>query len=70
MAKKAKKYKMKTKRALMKRVRMTKSGKLIRKSAYTGHLSRNKTTKQKRQARKSRQISASDYKRIKALLGR
>jgi large subunit ribosomal protein L35 len=70
MAKKAKKYKMKTKRALMKRVRITKSGKLIRKSAYTGHLSRNKTTKQKRQARKSRQISASDYKRIKALLGR
>lgn len=66
----AKKYKLKTKRALMKRIRISKSGKLIRKSAYTGHLSRNKSTKQKRQARKSRQISASDYKRIKALLGR
>jgi large subunit ribosomal protein L35 len=66
----AKKYKLKSKRALMKRIRISKSGKLIRKSAYTGHLSRNKSTKQKRQARKSRQISASDYKRIKALLGR
>lgn len=66
----AKKYKLKSKRALMKRIKITKSGKLIRKSAYTGHLSRNKSTKQKRQARKSRQISASDYKRIKALLGR
>lgn len=66
----AKKYKLKSKRALMKRVRMSKSGKLIRKSAFTGHLSRHKTSKQKRQARKSRQISASDYKRIRALLGR
>jgi large subunit ribosomal protein L35 len=66
----AKKYKLKSKRALMKRIKVTKSGKLMRKSAYTGHLSRNKSTKQKRQARKSRQISASDYKRIKALLGR
>jgi large subunit ribosomal protein L35 len=66
----AKKYKLKSKRALMKRIKISKSGKLIRKSAYTGHLSRNKSTKQKRQARKSRQISASDYKRIKALLGR
>jgi large subunit ribosomal protein L35 len=66
----AKKYKLKSKRALMKRIKITKSGKLMRKSAYTGHLSRNKSTKQKRQARKSRQISASDYKRIKALLGR
>jgi large subunit ribosomal protein L35 len=66
----AKKYKLKSKRALMKRIRISKSGKLIRKSAYTGHLSRNKSTKQKRQARKSRQISASDYKRIKALISR
>jgi large subunit ribosomal protein L35 len=66
----AKKYKLKSKRALMKRIRISKSGKLIRKSAYTGHLSRHKSSKQKRQARKSRQISASDYKRIKALLGR
>jgi large subunit ribosomal protein L35 len=66
----AKKYKLKSKRALMKRIKITKSGKLMRKSAYTGHLSRNKSSKQKRQARKSRQISASDYKRIKALLGR
>ncbi len=60
--------KMKSKRALMKRIKITKSGKLIRKSAYTGHLSPNKTTKQKRHARKSRQISASDYKRIRVLI--
>jgi large subunit ribosomal protein L35 len=65
----AKKYKLKSKRALMKRIKISKSGKLIRKAAYTGHLSRNKSTKQKRQLRKSRQISPSDYKRIKALLG-
>jgi large subunit ribosomal protein L35 len=64
----AKKYKLKSKRALMKRVRASKSGKLIRKSAYTGHLSRHKTTKQKRHLRKSRQIHPTDYKRIRSLL--
>jgi ribosomal protein L35 len=65
----AKKYKLKSKRALMKRVRASKSGILIRKAAYTGHLSRHKTTKQKRHLRQSRQIHPSDYKRIRSLLG-
>jgi large subunit ribosomal protein L35 len=65
----AKKYKLKSKRALMKRIKISASGKLVRKSAYTGHLSRHKTTKQQRHLRKARQIHPSDYKRIRALLG-
>jgi len=60
--------KMKSKRALMKRIKITKSGKLIRKSAYTGHLAPNKTTKQKRHLRKARQVDATDVKRIRILI--
>ena len=40
--------KMKTKRALAKRVKVTGSGQLKRHSAYTSHLAPHKTTKQKR----------------------
>ena len=64
----AKKYKMKSKRALMKRVRVKPNGQLVRKSAYTGHLAPRKSTKQKRHLRKSRVISESDYKSIRSLL--
>lgn len=60
--------KMKSKSALTKRVKVTKSGKLVRKSAYTSHLAPRKTTKQKRHLRKSQLISKSDYKRIKYLI--
>ncbi len=60
--------KMKTKRALAKRVRKTGTGKLKYKHAYTSHLAPRKTHKQKRHLRKSSIISASDYKRIKTML--
>jgi large subunit ribosomal protein L35 len=62
--------KMKSKRALMKRIKITKSGKLLRKSAYTGHLAPRKTTKQKRQLRKLRQMHPSDVKRVRGLISR
>ena len=58
--------KMKTKRALAKRVK--KVGKLKINSAYTSHLAHNKTHKQKRQLRKASYVSKSDYKRIKYLM--
>ena len=60
--------KMKTKRALAKRVHVTGSGKLKRGHAYTSHLAPRKTHKQKVHLRKSALISHSDYKRIKELL--
>ena len=60
--------KMKTKRALAKRVRVTGSGQFKRHSAYTSHLAPHKTTKQKRHLRKASLVSKSDYKRDKALI--
>ncbi|MBO4218276.1 MAG: 50S ribosomal protein L35 [Erysipelotrichaceae bacterium] len=60
--------KMKTKRALAKRVKVTGSGKLKRHHAYTSHLAPRKTHKQKVHLRKSALISNSDYKRVKTLI--
>ncbi len=60
--------KMKTKKALSKRVKRTGSGKLKRQQAYTSHFMRHKSQKQKRNLRQSTLVSKSDYKRIKHLL--
>lgn len=60
--------KMKTHRGLAKRVKKLGSGKLKRGSAYTSHLSHNKTTKQKRHLRKANLVSKSDYKRIREMV--
>lgn len=60
--------KMKTKRTLAKRVKVTGSGQLKRGHAYTSHFAANKTHKQKVQLRKSGLVSKSDFKRIKLLI--
>lgn len=60
--------KMKTKKALAKRVKKTGSGQLKRGHAYVSHFAANKTQKQKRKLRKSALISKSDFKRIKLML--
>ena len=60
--------KMKTKRALAKRVKVTGSGKLKRSHAYTSHLAPRKTHKQKVHLRKSALVSNSDMKRLKGML--
>ncbi len=60
--------KMKTKKALAKRVKVTGTGKLKRGHAYVSHFAANKTHKQKVHLRKSSTVSASDMKRIKQLL--
>lgn len=59
--------KMKTKSALTKRIKVTGTGKVKRGQAFRSHLAQNKSTKQKRQARKSDLMSASDLKRFKGL---
>ncbi|WP_406613715.1 50S ribosomal protein L35 [Mycoplasma corogypsi] len=59
---------MKTKSALKKRIKVTGTGKIMREQAFRSHLAQNKTTKQKRQSRKSVQMSRSDLKRFKALI--
>ncbi len=60
--------KMKSKKALMKRIKISGSGKLIRHSAFTSHLAPHKTHKQKRHLRKAGTVHPSDYKRIKYLI--
>lgn len=62
--------KMKSKRALMKRVKVTGSGNLKRDCAYRRHLAPNKTHKQKRHLRKATLVSAQDMKRIKYLISK
>ncbi|MDD2591479.1 MAG: 50S ribosomal protein L35 [Erysipelotrichaceae bacterium] len=62
--------KMKTKRAMAKRCKVTGSGKLVRHHAYTSHRAPYKTHKQKRNLRKPALISKSDFKRIKLLIQR
>ena len=52
--------KMKTKSALRKRIKVTGTGKVKRSQAFRSHLAQNKTTKQKRQSRKSELMSPSD----------
>ena len=58
----------KSKKALKKRIKVTASGKIKRGQAYRSHLAQNKSTKQKRQSRKSELMSASDLKRLRDLV--
>ena len=60
--------KMKSKRALMKRIKVTGTGKVVRHHAYVSHLAPHKTTKQKRHLMKSAVLHKTDYKRIKYLI--
>ncbi|WP_339022528.1 50S ribosomal protein L35 [Spiroplasma endosymbiont of Crioceris asparagi] len=60
--------KMKTKKALAKRVKLKPNGTLKRGKAYRSHLAQNKTTKQKRQLEKSTIVNKSDMKRLKGLI--
>lgn len=60
--------KMKSRRALLKRIKVTGTGKVRRHHAYVGHLMRHKSTKQKRHLMKQTAVSNSDYKRIKYLI--
>ncbi len=57
--------KMKTHSGTAKRVKRTASGKLTTGHANRGHLLSAKPTKSKRQHRNSKDVSPSDYKRIK-----
>lgn len=64
----AKKVKMKTKKAVSKRFKLTGSGKLKRKHAYRQHDAWAKTKKQRRQLSKSTLVDKTDHARIKDLL--
>ena len=60
--------KMKTKRALAKRFKVTASGKVVRFSQNHNHLAHNKTQNQKRRLRKATLMSRADERRLKRLI--
>lgn len=60
--------KMKTNRGAAKRFKLTGSGKIKRNKAYSSHILTKKSTKRKRNLRKSGLICESDYKAVKRLL--
>jgi len=60
--------KLKTNRALYKRLRLTKSGKLKKRSTGRQHILGKKTRKRKRNLRKNSYLSQGDAKKLRRLL--
>ena len=61
--------KMKTKRAAAKRFKVTGTGKLKRNKAYKSHILTKKTTKRKRNLRKSALVDETNVKTMKKIMG-
>lgn len=61
--------KLKTNKALAKRVRVSKTGKILRKHSGKSHLNSSLSPKRRRQLRKTAQVAAGFRKRIKRALG-
>lgn len=59
--------KMKTKRAAAKRFKVTGTGKLVRNKAYKSHILTKKTTKRKRNLRKSTLVDDTNVKTMKKI---
>ncbi|TFB10793.1 50S ribosomal protein L35 [Candidatus Marinimicrobia bacterium MT.SAG.3] len=62
--------KMKSHRGASKRFKTTKSGKVKRKKAYTSHILNKKSTKRKRNLRKSTHVSKPEEKKIRLLISK
>jgi large subunit ribosomal protein L35 len=60
--------KMKTNRGAAKRFKLSGSGKVIRRKAFTSHILTKKTTKRKRNLRKSAVVDSANSKGIKRIL--
>ena len=60
--------KMKSHRGASKRFKTTASGKLKRKKAYHSHILNKKSTKRKRNLRKSTLVSVADHKNVKQMI--
>lgn len=62
--------KMKTHKGAAKRIKITGSGKLMRRKAFTSHILEKKSPKRKRQLSQPAVLSKANVKAINALLGR
>ena len=62
--------KMKTHKGTKKRIKVSATGKLMKKRAFGSHLLTKKSANRKRKIRKALTINASDQNRLRDLLGR
>jgi len=60
--------KLKTLKSAAKRLKVTKSGKLLHMKGLRGHLRRNRASRAKSQYDKMQSVSPADFKRLKRLL--
>ena len=61
--------KLKTRKGLAKRIRVTKNGKLMRASAWKSHLLEHKSQKRKRNYENEQQVAKPDRKTVRRALG-
>ncbi len=61
--------KLKTRKGLRDRIRVTRNGKLIRKHAWKSHLLEHKSAKRKRAFRSDQPVAAADRKQVRRSLG-
>jgi len=62
--------KMKTHKGAAKRFKVTGSGKIMREKAYKSHILTKKNAKRKKRLGSETEVSSSDSKKVKRLLGR
>ena len=62
--------KIKTHKGASKRFKITGSGKIVREKAYTSHILTKKNAKRKRRLGNDIEVSTSDTKKVKRLLGK
>jgi large subunit ribosomal protein L35 len=60
---------MKTRKSIKKRFKVTKTGKILRRPTHLDHYLAKKSGKKTRQSRKLKEVSKSEVKQIKRLLG-
>ena len=61
--------KLKTRKGMADRVRVTRNGKLIRKHAWKSHLLEHKSAKRKRAFRQDEHVAPADAKQVRRALG-
>jgi len=61
--------KLKTRKGLAKRIRVTRNGKLMRASAWKSHLLEHKSQKRKRNYENDQQVAKADRKQVRRALG-
>jgi len=61
--------KLKTRKGISKRIRVTRNGKLVRRHAWKSHLLEHKSAKRKRAYRSAQLLDPSDAKQVRRSLG-